>query len=266
MPVEENFIAVDKNEEKELFINKEYKSINKEIERRLGFKYKYRESSLLPSNISVSDLKKRAYEDLQEEATYDVFKVEKVIKPVFLQEERGLSPAERGTIVHFFMQKLELGKSNTYGDIKEQIEDLINRDLLREDESKVINIKKISNFMNSNLGQRMKSAFEEGREVNRELAFYTEISALNFDKTLPKEYETERVRLQGVIDAYFEEEDGIVLLDYKTDYVGEKGVEEIIDRYRLQLDYYEEALEKITGKKVKERYLYLFNIDKEVKI
>ncbi|WP_238906375.1 helicase-exonuclease AddAB subunit AddA [Clostridium sp. YIM B02506] len=266
MPVEENFIAVDKNEEKELFINKEYKSINKEIERRLGFKYKYRESSLLPSNISVSDLKKRAYEDLQEEATYDVFKVEKVIKPVFLQEERGLSPAERGTIVHFFMQKLELGKSNSYSDIKEQIEELIARDLLREDESKVINIKKILNFMNSNLGQRMKRAFEEGREVNRELAFYTEISALNFDKTLPREYETERVRLQGVIDAYFEEEDGIILLDYKTDYVGEKGVEEIIDRYRLQLDYYEEALEKITGKKVKERYLYLFNKDKEVKI
>lgn len=264
--VEENLIAVDKNEERELFINKQYNTIDKEIERRLGFKYKYEESSLLPSNVSVSDLKKRAYEDLQEEATYDVFKVEKVIKPIFLQEERGLSPAERGTVIHFFMQKLELGKSRSFNDIKEQISDLISRDLLREEESKVINIKKILNFINSPIGKRMVKAFEEGREVVRELPFYTEISALEFNKNLPKEYNDEVVRLQGVIDAYFEEEDGIVIVDYKTDYVGEGGVQEIIDRYRLQLDYYSRALEKITGKKVRERYLYLFNIDEAVEV
>ena len=67
------------------------------------------------------------------------------------------------------------------------------------------------------------------------------------------------VRLQGVIDTYFEEEDGIVLLDYKTDYVGEEvKVEDIKERYRIQIQYYSDTLEKVMGLPVKEKYLYLF--------
>lgn len=264
--VEEKNSPVDKNKERQLLVDKEYESINEEIHRRLGFKYKFRESSFLHSNVSVSDLKKRAIEDDENQGTQEFFKSEKVIKPLFLKEERGMSGAERGTVVHFFMQKLELGKCNRYSDIKEQIEELKAKDLLREDESKVININKVLKFTNSSLGKRMITAFEEGRLVGKELPFYTEISALEVNKDLPEEYKNESIRLQGVIDAYFEEEDGIVLLDYKTDYVGEDGVQSIIDRYKVQLDYYKAALEKITGKKVKERYLYLFNIDEAVEI
>ena len=77
-------------------------------------------------------------------------------------------------------------------------------------------------------------------------------------------YIDEKIRLQGIIDCFFEEEDGIVLLDYKTDYVEEGNEDEIIERYRSQLKYYKDALEKITGKRVKESYLYLFGIDKGV--
>ena len=79
-------------------------------------------------------------------------------------------------------------------------------------------------------------------------------------------YVDEKIRLQGIIDCFFEEEDGIVLLDYKTDYVEEEKVDEIIERYRAQLKYYKDALEKITEKRVKESYLYLFGIDKEVEV
>ena len=61
----------------------------------------------------------------------------------------------------------------------------------------------------------------------------------------------------------FEEEDGIVLLDYKTDYVDDNNINEVIQRYKLQIKYYKDALEKITGKNVKESYLYLFGIDEE---
>ena len=74
----------------------------------------------------------------------------------------------------------------------------------------------------------------------------------------------EKIRLQGIIDCFFEEEDGIVLLDYKTDYVEEEKIDEIIERYRAQLKYYKDALEKITEKRVKESYLYLFGIDREI--
>ena len=113
----------------------------------------------------------------------------------------------------------------------------------------------------------MLSAYNENKLVKRELPFYTEISSLNIDNTLPEKlYGKENVRLQGIIDCIFEEEDGIVLLDYKTDYVVEGMEEEIIEKYRVQLKYYKDAVEKITGKRVKESYLYLFGLGKEVLI
>ena len=72
-------------------------------------------------------------------------------------------------------------------------------------------------------------------------------------------YGDETMLLQGVIDCWFETDDGIVLLDYKTDYVPEGGEEVIRKRYGVQIEYYTRALEKITGKKVSEKYLYLFH-------
>ena len=101
--------------------------------------------------------------------------------------------------------------------------------------------------------------------VSRELPFFTELSRVEYNTELNKDvYIDEKIRLQGIIDCFFEEEDGIVLLDYKTDYVEEGYEDEIIERYRSQLKYYKDALEKITGKRVKESYLYLFGIDKGV--
>ena len=79
-------------------------------------------------------------------------------------------------------------------------------------------------------------------------------------------YEEESLMLRGIIDLYFEEYDEIVIVDYKTDYITEENKQEVIDRYKKQLDLYAEALTKLTGKKVKEKYLYLFNVDEAVKL
>ena len=97
--------------------------------------------------------------------------------------------------------------------------------------------------------------------VHRELPFFTEISSLDINPELNKEiYQNEKIRLQGIIDGFFKEEDGIVLFDYKT----EGNEDEIIERYMVQMKYYKEALEKVTESRVKEVYLYLFALDKEV--
>lgn len=72
--------------------------------------------------------------------------------------------------------------------------------------------------------------------------------------------------LRGIIDLYFEEDEEIVIVDYKTDYIDEDNKQEVINRYEKQLDLYAEALNKLTGKNIKEKYLYLFNIDEEVKL
>lgn len=264
--VEKDEVAVDEINEGDLFINQEVNSIDKEISRRLGYQYKYSLAEKLPSNVSVSDLKRSLYEHEDDDIlTVNIFRDKEILKPKFLQEKKGLSASERGTAVHFIMQKLNLDKVSTREEIRNQIEDMKNNNLLSEEEVKSVEKTNFVGFFRSELGKRMMTAYSDGKLLKRELPFYTEISSLEVDNTLPEEkYKNEKVRLQGIIDCIFEEDNEIVLLDYKTDYVVEGMEEEVIDKYRVQLRYYKEAVEKITGKKVKGSYLYLFGLSKEV--
>ncbi|MDT8718867.1 helicase-exonuclease AddAB subunit AddA [Clostridium sp. 19966] len=237
----------------------------KEIERRLSFKYKYIDASKISANVSVSELKRAAMEDLEDGMVVSLYKTQEVKKPDFLKEEKGLSPSERGTITHFVMQHVDLSKIQSSEEIHQQIRLMVEKAFITEKEASAVNPYKIYKFFKSDLGIRMLKAYEDGRTLRREVPFYVEIPATTVNESLPKEiYDKEMVRLQGVIDCYFEEEDGIVLLDYKTDYVGEDGTEPIKERYTVQIKYYSETLEKITGKKIKDKYLYLFYNDQAI--
>ena len=98
-------------------------------------------------------------------------------------------------------------------------------------------------------------------KLKKEQPFVLGIDASRLNEKFP---DSEKVLIQGIIDLFFEEQDGIVLLDYKTDAV--KEGEELIKRYRTQLEYYKEAIERITGKKVKEKLLYSFALNQVVTI
>ena len=268
LTVDKNLESVDKVEDESMFITSKNVVVDKEISRRLDYKYKFIEGAMLPSNISVSDLKKKEFTYGDEiHDTVEVFKEKEVLKPKFLKEEKGLSAAERGTVIHYVMQRLNYDRVSTISEIKAQIEEMVLDNSLTEKEASTVWYKKIYNFFNSNLGKRLLKAYKDERLVSRELPFFTELSSVEYKPELNKDvYVDEKIRLQGIIDCFFEEEDGIVLLDYKTDYVEEEKVDEIIERYRAQLKYYKDALEKITEKRVKESYLYLFGIDKEVEV
>ena len=268
LTVDKNLEPVDKVEDESMFITSKNVVVDKEISRRLDYKYKFIEGAMLPSNISVSDLKKKEFTYGDEiHDTVEVFKEKEVLKPKFLKEEKGLSAAERGTVIHYVMQRLNYDRVSTISEIKAQIEEMVLDNSLTEKEASTVWYKKIYNFFNSNLGKRLLKAYKDERLVSRELPFFTELSSVEYKPELNKDvYIDEKIRLQGIIDCFFEEEDGIVLLDYKTDYVEEEKVDEIIERYRAQLKYYKDALEKITEKRVKESYLYLFGIDKEVEV
>ena len=262
---DKNLEPVDKIEENTLNITATNISVDKEIKRRLSYKYKYEEGSILPSNVSVSDLKRKDFQYEDEAETLEVFREREIIKPKFLQEEKGFTAAEKGTLMHYVMLRLDFDRVGSVSEIKKQIEELVLNKSLTEKEAKVIRYTKIFSFFKSELGKRILKAHEEGRMVHRELPFFTEISSLNINTELNKEiYQNEKIRLQGIIDGFFKEEDGIVLFDYKTDYLEEGNEEEIIERYKIQMKYYKEALEKITESRVKEIYLYLFALDKEV--
>ena len=109
--------------------------------------------------------------------------------------------------------------------------------------------------------------------VKREQTIYSQIKMKDIyikedfikDDKINK-YDNESLMLRGIIDAYFEEDGKIVIVDYKTDFVNEENKEEVINRYKKQLSLYSEVLEGLTGKEVKERWIYLFGIDEGVLI
>ena len=192
-------------------------------------------------------------------------------KPLFIQETQEktkITGAERGTIVHLAMEALDLDKVNNINEIKEQIQSMIKKEIITQKQSMVLNPFKIYNFFKSNVGKRaLKSHF-----IKREQTIYsqmkmTDIYLNNKDIQNNKDrYEKESLMMRGIIDLYFEENDEIVIVDYKTDYIDDDNKEEVINKYRKQIELYSDALSNLTGKKVKERYLYLFNVDEEVRV
>ena len=118
----------------------------------------------------------------------------------------------------------------------------------------------ILGFLNGGAGRRMKAAARAGT-LWREQPFVLGVDAREM---YPEEQEGELILVQGIIDAYFEESDGLVVLDYKTDQI--YTPEGLIERYHSQLDYYAKALEQLTQKKVKEKIIYSFTIKKEIRL
>ncbi len=133
-------------------------------------------------------------------------------------------------------------------------------DYLSPEEYGLLNQEKLQKFLASPLGKLFAKAYKENT-LYREQHFMQEVE---YEKLFPEDGgdNVEKVILQGIIDAFIMEEEGIILVDYKTDRV--KDGEELRNRYQKQIDLYSEALEQILGKKVKRRVLYSFSLGEEV--
>jgi ATP-dependent helicase/nuclease subunit A len=238
------------------------KATSEEINRRLSYKYPLKASTTLKSNISVSDLKRRHAEESYD--TEELYREKAKIIPKFLQEKKGLTSAEKGTAVHFVMKKIDFNRVSSIQEIKEQLQELFEKEFILKEELKSINPCKILNFFKSDLGIKILELNNKGKKIYREVPFYTEISSLEIDKTLDDKYKDEKVRLQGIIDCFFEYNGEFILLDYKTDYVIDE--EEFKGKYKKQLDYYSNAIFKLTGREVRYKYLYSFSLEREIEI
>lgn len=244
-----------------------------QIQDKLNFEYPYLGVVKKAASISVTEIKKRQEEyDEQDESSSLYRRKTTLKKPKFLSEaqtKEKITGARRGTIVHLIMEVLDFDKVKTESEIRAQIEDLVKRRVITEKESKVLSPRKILRFFRSPIAKRILSS----KFVKREQKIYTQVKMNDIyinDKVFKNNreiYEDESVMLRGVIDLYFEEDDGLVILDYKTDWIDdENNKKEIIHRYKKQLEIYAEVLSTLTGKKIKEKYLYLFSIDEQVKI
>jgi ATP-dependent helicase/nuclease subunit A len=144
----------------------------------------------------------------------------------------------------------------------DQVNRMEEKDLLTRNQIESIDLSLVCSFFNSGLGKRMLKSLN----VVREIPFNIEISCKELNIKCSDSIKEESVLLQGVIDCCFEEEDGVVLIDYKTDHIGSDRENIVRKRYKLQMDYYAKALEKLTGKKVKEKCIFLLKTGETIKV
>ncbi|NLW12498.1 MAG: hypothetical protein GX028_10855 [Clostridiaceae bacterium] len=239
------------------------------IDERFSWEYPYKYAVNIPSKMTVTEIRKlqslRGAQLLQEaeEPIPSFINPSPGLRarPAFLEGSKRFTAAEKGTIVHFILQHLELDKAVTEEDILQQINDMIKRELLTEEEAQVANMNQIYAFLNSEIGKRIRNA----SQVYREVPFNLRKKSHELMEDLQANEDT--LLIQGVIDCFFEEEGQWVLVDYKTDYMDSSDkILQLKERYRVQMDLYTEALEQITGKQVKERVLYLLSINQEVRV
>ncbi len=243
-----------------LELNKGSGSFVGEISKRLDWFYPFRKATSLPVKLSVTELKRMKGEE--EEYTKELFKRQYIKKPVFMEEERTISAAKRGSIMHYVMQHLDLTKIDSVESIKAQIEQLVIEEFITREQSKVVNAYNIYRFFNSDLGKRIRKA----DEVYREMPFNMEIKPEEVFSDKDYSDLDERILLQGVIDCYFIEDGKAILVDYKTDYVDGNEEELAYKRYKVQMDYYTKALERIGDKIVEEKYIYFLYSGNFVKL
>ncbi len=238
-----------------------------------SFRYRYPDELLttISGKLSVSDIKKmKAFDgeayDIGAEYVrmYDESFDE---KPDHADDKKtddlgGLTGAERGTIVHKFMELLPFeqlkGCDDIYGFLKEQKEKLCREQIMEERELAAVSIGKITKMLQSKLGCRMIEAAIDGT-LYKERQF----SACVPVREVYEVESDEMLIVQGIIDAYFYEAGDAVVMDYKTDVADEAA---LLGRYKAQLATYAEIIEQLTGDKVKEQYIYSFYLGREIKV
>ena len=177
----------------------------------------------------------------------------------------GLTGAERGTAVHRVMELLDFARLSAEqapgGDALDAfVADLTAAGKLTREQADAVPLKWIRTFLQSEAASRMAASEKRGG-LFREQPFVMGIPANELKETFPAE---ETILIQGIIDVLFEEDGGYVILDYKTDRVND--AEELVRRYRVQLDFYARAVTQILGRPVREKLIWSFALGKQIRI
>ena len=233
----------------------------KTLEKILNYTYPNKLATTIPTKTSVTKLKQVEQEKLdigieeligKQRNLED--KIEDVIefpKPQFLklEEKKKLTGAQKGTLIHLCMQNLDEKVDYNLIKVKELINSLVEKQIITKIEADNINPFKILEFTKSEIWRELKTA----KLIEREKPFYLNIPA----NTIYNEEIEETILVQGVIDLYYVNKNNeLILVDYKTDYIEKDKKYELVNKYKKQLELYQEALEQSFNKKVSKKYIY----------
>lgn len=238
------------------------------LRERFAYIYPHEALASLYTKTSVSELKHAAMKEDGVRVLFETEEKEQEYLPAFMrQTETVHEGAARGSAMHRILELIDFADYEDLqesvpetGTVKEKIREKLDEDIagfvkegrMQEAYARLIMRDKVVAFLQSDMVKRMAAA-QKKKMLFKEQPFVLSVSASLLDEKFPKD---EKVLIQGIIDVFFEEDGEITVLDYKTDRVSALG--ELKERYRSQLDYYEEAIRQLTGKKVKEKVLYSF--------
>ena len=208
--------------------------------RALGWKYPHPAPANIPSKLTATQIKGRI---LDSEITQDAPAASEehapIYRPNFIVEQRGLTAAQRGTALHLVMEKLDLKGDLTPAGIRAQMEQMREADLLTDAQRDCIPVNQIAQFFASAVGERLTRA----KACHREFKFSLLVDAVDYFPDAVGE----EVLLQGVVDLWFEDENGITVVDFKSDHIQPGEETQRAEYYRPQLEAYSKALQTILG-------------------
>ncbi|MDO4616404.1 MAG: helicase-exonuclease AddAB subunit AddA [Lachnospiraceae bacterium] len=266
------------------------KEVRAFLEKKNQWSYPWEYRSLLPSVMSVSELKKKrpsqsdeelyaSEPELVAESSFSYLYKESVLEeleeeeylPAFMREETvSRTGAERGTAYHRFFECVEYQalpdaaqeQEAFAGFVEKQLKAMVSGGKMEQEEADWIDQKDLVIFLSGDTGQRMRKAALAGNLL-REKSFLMELPAVELDSAwnMP-----ERILIRGVIDACFQEEGAWVIVDYKTDKVYSSNGSCLVKKYQKQLQFYQRALEQATGLPVKERLIYSVTLGRSIAV
>ena len=260
---------MEKEEQWEIFAHPEElpgtdEEYAKLLEKQLSDTYPWQEDITLQGKFSVSELKKMGQTE-EEDADTLLYPSEEIVPyiPRFMSEKEPISGAARGTAYHRALECLDFRELYHSEKVKEGLARLVEEGRMTQEQADVVRPYDIYAFARTPLAKRM-SAARAREEFHTEQPFVIRMPARELEIGCGSD---EPVLIQGIIDAWFYEknengENEIVVVDYKTDFVKDGG--ELLKKYKKQLDYYQLTLERLTGKRVKEKIIYSFCLEEEI--
>ena len=243
---------------------KDEKNFLAEVMSRFSFKYPYASDIGTKSKFTVSELNKLLTGNVEKSDFKDTISDQ---LPEFLRNDERISAVARGTAVHKVMQLIPFSEDNDAEFVSNFVNDLVKAHILTEKEAAAVPSDKIAAFFKCDMGKRACKTKRLRREwpftlrkSGEEIAAMAENSELRaeVEKLLPTE-----VMIQGVIDCCFYDDDGIVIIDYKTDHINtdykDREFRRMKERYGRQLGMYRNVVESSTGENVKETALFLID-------
>lgn len=214
----------------------------------LGYSYSNTDLQKLPSKISVTEYKRLREE--RDEISLPLYKSIALKKPRFRTLEGNIKGADFGTLMHFVMERFPYETVKTLPQIREYVASLVDKNILSPEQGDAVDVEKLFLFWDGEMGYRIRRA----ERVYRETPFTQTVPASLL--TNNSAHVRDKIVIQGIIDCFFFEKNGIVLLDYKTDAPCPEDV--ILKRYKTQLDCYAMALQQKYFSEISQKVIYLF--------